>query len=118
MYAAFHRSKSAIFRPDLNRSWSGRRLPEGGTDMFDVAGASFFSALRAAAERRLGPSHACFLAADLAAREGGADATAAVQKALAALDPEVAAALMGDVHQAMRQDANAILAAWDGGAKH
>lgn len=86
--------------------------------MFDVAGTSFFTALRAAAERRLGRSHACFLAADLAARDGGADATAALQKALATLDPEVAAALMGDVHQAMRQDPSAILAAWGGGAKH
>lgn len=87
--------------------------------MFDDADRTFFNALRDAAAARLGRDHPCFLAADHAAESGDPDAASVVQNALDALDPDIAAALMADVHKALREDPAAILCAWkSGGAKH
>lgn len=86
--------------------------------MFDMIGKPFFSALREAAERRLGCKHPCLVAIGRAAVEGGAVATAEAQAALAGLDPELAAELMADAHKALRESPASILTAWQGGSLH
>jgi len=80
--------------------------------MFEQTGKAFFSALRAAAERRLERDHPCLIALDNAAKESRALAVQTAQDALAALDPETMNALMADTHKALRQNLGSILGAW------
>ncbi|WP_143525611.1 hypothetical protein [Rhizobium hainanense] len=73
----------------------------------------FFVALRDAVLARLGSDHPCFPIVERAADDaGGIDATLAVQEALNALGGELATVLMGDVHEALRQNPQAILDRW------
>lgn len=80
--------------------------------MFETAGKTFFAALRDAVARRLGADHACVQVMARAADLGDADATAAAQDALNALSGDLAAALMADVHKALREDTAGVLGAW------
>jgi len=87
--------------------------------MFEETGKAFFSALRAAAERRLGPDHPCLVALGDAANGRGDAAVPTAQDALSALDPETLNALMADAHKTLREDPGNILRAWPiGGAEH
>lgn len=84
--------------------------------MFDVSGKAFFMALRAAIERHLGADHPSHVVVERACKgeEATAADTRAVQDALGALAPDVAARLMADVHKAMRESPDGILAMWHG----
>lgn len=84
--------------------------------MFETTGRTFFQALHAAAEKRLGQQHPCCLAIVEAARNPDATAVRAAQAALNRLPKEVLVALMADAHKALREDPSAILGAWGGSA--
>lgn len=84
--------------------------------MFETTGKTFFQALQAAAEKRLGQQHPCCLAIAEAARDPDATAVRAAQAALNGLPKEVLVALMADAHKALREDPAAILGAWSGSA--
>lgn len=86
--------------------------------MFHMIGKPFFNALREAAERRVGCEHPCIVAIERAAVEGGAEATAEAQAALAALDPDMLGKLMADAHKVLRESPVSILGAWPGGVRH
>ena len=85
--------------------------------MLDVIGERLFAALRGAAEQRLGRDHPCFAALDKAAGDTGPAVVQAVQAALAALEPSLAAALMADAHKALRENPQGILGSWSGGSR-
>lgn len=84
--------------------------------MFETTGRTFFQALHAAAEKRLGQEHPCCRAIAEAARNPEATAVRAAQAALNGLPKEVLVALMADAHKALREDPAAILGAWSGSA--
>lgn len=84
--------------------------------MFDDAGQVVFTALRDAAEERLGAEHPCARALAEAAQEPRGDRVAAAQAALAALPEVDRVAVMGAAHAALRGDPLAWLALWRGGA--
>jgi hypothetical protein len=82
--------------------------------MFETTGKTFFEALKAAAEKRLGQEHPCCRAIAEAALHPEAAAVRAAQAALNGLPKEVLIALMADAHKALREDPSAILGAWGG----
>lgn len=87
--------------------------------MFDLAGATFFAALRDAAQKQLGRDHPCFQAVEAAAANCEAASIAAAQSALNSLDPEVLNGLMEQTHKSLRENPAAVLDAWPGGgARH
>ena len=84
--------------------------------MFEQFDNRFFKALKEAAEAHLGNDHPCALAAGHAVRSAAPSEIAAVQEQLAALDDETSGTLMEMVHKMMREDPEALLAAWSGPA--
>lgn len=82
--------------------------------MFEQFDNRFFEALKKAAEMHLGNDHPCTLAAGHAARSAAPSEIAAVQEQFAALDDKTSGTLMEMVHKMMREDPEALLAAWSG----
>lgn len=84
----------------------------GMADMFDLLGKALFKAIRDAARLRLGEDHPCLTVLDQAIKADDPSSARSVQDALSALDPGVMAALMADVHKALRESPDALLSAW------
>jgi hypothetical protein len=83
--------------------------------MFDDAGRVVFTALRDAAQDRLGPSHPCREALARAATEPRGEAVAAAEGAMRELPEVERVAILGAAHRALRSDPRAWLALWPGG---